>query len=435
MPELFPDQQVVSDRIVKFYNSFTNNFLLLEGWAGVGKTFTIQHAIKELQTQHPTIRIAFTAPTHKAVKVIRNMALDHGLENILFKTIHSSLGLILNSDQEIKRTIKVKQGAFEDMDLVVIDEVSMLTREIVLHIKSVSQALNIPVILMGDSFQIPPVKEQGSPAFELADVKLKLTKIRRQEQGNPILELAAALREDIQNGTDNIRFKSVVNTESSEGVYALKGKDWVQSIKDNFIAEEYKTDPDYLRCIAWHNYRVDSLNRSVRKLLVGDTSTPYTPGERLITRQPIEAPSNDDYAPPLAYTDEECEVVSIEKTQHPKYLKTSVQFDVWEIDVLTPRGDMAQVHLLCSEKDTGYWKIFHKLKDAGNYRQWHAFQESFANLQPPHALTAHRSQGSTYKNVYLDLIDCYKNPNILERKKLLYVACSRASDNLILLVR
>ena len=356
MPELFPDQQVVCDEIVSFYHSFTNPFLLLEGWAGVGKTFTIQRAIKRLQAENPNIKIAFTAPTHKAVKVIKTMALNYDLKNIIYKTIHSWLGLILNSDQEIKYTIKVKQGAFEDMDLVVIDEISMLTQEVVDHVQAICMAMSIPVILMGDSFQIPPVKEQGSPAFKLADIKLKLTVIRRQEEGNPILELAASLREDIKNGTDNIRFKSIVSSELGKGVYALTGAEWLGSIKDNFISEDYANDPDYLRCIAWRNCRVDALNRSVRKVLVGDTGGfPYTPGENLITRQPIEEDLKDSEYHVLAYTDEECEVMAIKKVQHPRYLQTSVQFDVWEIDLKTPRDEKATVHLLCNDKDKSYW--------------------------------------------------------------------------------
>ena len=54
------------------------------------------------------------------------------------------------------------------------------------------------------------------------------------------------------------------------------------------------------------------------------------------------------------------------------------------------------------------------------------------------ALTSHKAQGSTYKNVFVDINDMvfdknghpYTNADDLLRR--LYVACSRASDFLVL---
>jgi ATP-dependent exoDNAse (exonuclease V) alpha subunit len=439
MKELTPEQQDVHDKAVDFYRTPGVTFLSLEGWAGVGKTFTTQRIIKTLQSQNPNIKIAMTAPTHKAVKVTRAMAEEYGIENVEFLTIYSCLGMILDNNQEIRHTKKAAEGSFADMDLVIIDEASMLPRNAFAELEATAKALNIPVILMGDSFQLPPVKEPNSIAFEKAQIKLRLDKIMRQEQGNPILEVTASLRDDIRNHTSKTVIRSKINKELDKGVYALNGPAWVKSVENNFVSDEYKEDPDLFRVLAWTNHRVDSLNRKIRKLLVGETESPFIPGERLITRRPI-AEGEGSQRVQLAYTDEECEVIDIALTTHPLYANFSIQFSVWAIRLLTVREEVAEVYLLHRDSVADYWSTLNTLKDRaktdrGQWRAAHNFEDSFADLQPPHALTVHRSQGSTYKNVFVDLIDCYKNPDVLERNKLLYVACSRASDNLIALKR
>ena len=434
-----PEQQTCINKLVKFYYTPGATFALLEGWAGVGKTFTIQRVIETLQAENPRIQIALTAPTHKAVKVLQYMALELGLQDIELVTIYSSLGLIVNSNDEVKHVAKSARGNFSDMDLVIVDEVSMLNRQVVAELRASAQSLGIPVILMGDSFQLPPVKEKNSPAFENVQLRLRLDKIMRQEEGNPILELTASLREDIKNNTSNTVFRSKVDKKLDKGVYCLNGKAWVESVKNNFASDEYKEDPDLFRCVAWHNYRIDALNASIRKLLVGETESPYIAGERLITKQSISLGEGADRQP-LASTDEECIVLDIVEDLHPKYLNTTVQFKVWTIRLMTPREEIAEVYLLHGDSEKQYWSTLNQMiefahQDRSQWKAKHDFQESFASLQPPHAITVHRSQGSTFKNVFVDLIDCWKNPDSMERNKLLYVAASRASENLICLKR
>ena len=433
-----PEQQTCINKLVEFYYAAGSTFALLEGWAGVGKTFAIQRVIETLQAENPRIQIALTAPTHKALKVLDAMAVELGLEDVVLLTIYSSLGLIVTKNDVIKRIAKAAKGNFSDMDLVIVDECSMLSRQVVEELRGHAEAYKIPVILMGDSFQLPPVKEGFSAAFENVQLRLRLDKIMRQEQGNPILELTASLREDIRNDTSNTVFNSKVHKGLDKGIYCLNGKAWVDSVKNNFVSDEYKEDPDLFRCVAWRNLRVDALNASIRKLLVGATESPYVAGERLITKQHIYGEEGDMV--PLATTDDECLVLDIIESLHPKYLKTTVQFKVWTIRLLTPSECIVEVHLLHKDSRKQYKTTLDLLVAAAHEdnRQWRAkydFEESFASLQPPHAITVHRSQGSTFKNVFIDVVDIFRNPDEMERNKLLYVAVSRASENVICLKR
>ena len=134
MSDLKPDQQEVADSMIKFYKAVGELFFLLTGWAGVGKTYTIQRVIKILQDSHPNIKVCLSAPTHKAVKVLNSMAEEYGLD-VDCRTIYSLLGMVLDSNDEVKMTKKMSQGGLGDFDLVVVYEVSMMQNAVVKHLR------------------------------------------------------------------------------------------------------------------------------------------------------------------------------------------------------------------------------------------------------------------------------------------------------------
>jgi hypothetical protein len=71
---------------------------------------------------------------------------------------------------------------------------------------------------------------------------------------------------------------------------------------------------------------------------------------------------------------------------------------------------------------------------SGNF-VWFDFyrlQKYFADLRPGYCLTVHKSQGSTYNNVFIDVNDIVSNPDHEETLRCLYVAVSRASENVVI---
>jgi len=60
--------------------------------------------------------------------------------------------------------------------------------------------------------------------------------------------------------------------------------------------------------------------------------------------------------------------------------------------------------------------------------------DRFAQLNYGYSITVHKSQGSTFKNVFIDIMDIFDNPNQPERLKCLYTAITRSSHSLELLV-
>ena len=60
--------------------------------------------------------------------------------------------------------------------------------------------------------------------------------------------------------------------------------------------------------------------------------------------------------------------------------------------------------------------------------------ECFAELNYGYCITVHKSQGSTFLNVYIDMNDILSNNNINEMSKCLYTSITRSSKTLKLLI-
>ena len=66
-------------------------------------------------------------------------------------------------------------------------------------------------------------------------------------------------------------------------------------------------------------------------------------------------------------------------------------------------------------EDRVFWGAFWRLKELMN------------DVRPCHALTTHRSQGSTFRETFINLDDILANRNSIEALKSAYVAVTRAS--------
>jgi ATP-dependent exoDNAse (exonuclease V) alpha subunit len=76
---------------------------------------------------------------------------------------------------------------------------------------------------------------------------------------------------------------------------------------------------------------------------------------------------------------------------------------------------------ICIEKgDKSLWVKYYKA------------QQAFADVAYNYAITAHKSQGSTYKNVFVIEDDIDFNTNIVERNKIKYTSYTRPTDKLFI---
>ena len=92
-----PGQSAAITAIMSWLDDDAQDFFVLAGPAGTGKTFTVQGLL-------PLIRgkVVFTAPTNKATKVLRDTLRSDDYPNPDCRTIYSLLGLQLKANGELK---------------------------------------------------------------------------------------------------------------------------------------------------------------------------------------------------------------------------------------------------------------------------------------------------------------------------------------------
>jgi hypothetical protein len=185
----------------------TTSFLLdnersafgLYGYAGTGKTTLITEMIYSLLKNNYINSIAFTAPTHKAVNIMKSKfrhdllrltelktkkpaehkePLSYHLETlrragitIEFTTIHGLLNYTTELNTEGVRTFsKGESSKLRLYNMVIIDECSMIPiqimRDIIMELYKKKTSRQIPkLIFVGDPAQLPPVNEILSSVF------------------------------------------------------------------------------------------------------------------------------------------------------------------------------------------------------------------------------------------------------------------------------
>lgn len=197
-----PKQQQALDSVGEWLKNKDKPFYYLAGFAGTGKTTLAKHLAQDYDT-------IFAAYTGKAALVMQ----QRGVPNA--QTIHSMLYKLVPPDtrkiEELEKQIgsegfttdlmselrKLKEPRFEineesdihNVDLVVLDEVSMVNEEIAHDILSFGK----PVLVLGDPMQLPPIK--GTGYFTERRPDSLLTEIHRQAEGNPIIALSKHVRE------------------------------------------------------------------------------------------------------------------------------------------------------------------------------------------------------------------------------------------------
>ena len=118
---LTEDQEKALQALLDFEKS-DGRYFLLSGFAGTGKTTTLQFYLKASSK-----RQVLTAPTNKAVRVLRETAEAHGVRAEC-GTIHKLLSLRLSDDAEEKYCVQRdrRRGDLPCFDVLVIDECSMI---------------------------------------------------------------------------------------------------------------------------------------------------------------------------------------------------------------------------------------------------------------------------------------------------------------------
>lgn len=442
--ELTPHQQEKEQQVIDLAETGHKRIVII-GSAGVGKTVLVASLARYFSECYWNGFIYVTAPTNKALAVLKTKVEVHEGDNIILKTIHSALSLKKYDDPKTgKRTFikgkksgRVQADDFDFSRICIIDESSMLNSQIEGNCekgdKKVSGHLESYegiVIYVGDNKQLNPVGEPFSPVFGKKYPTVELTEIIRQGEGNPIINLSRDL--------DMIYFKKSKIFPVSNGtktISKLNGylySDNMQTIVDNLAMVN---GTDELKYLAYTNKEVDKMNGIVRERRYG-TPAKLELEETIIFNSPF-----DEF-----YTNQEVKVEKLDVIEWNVSLPTfyttydtsgnpiNDKFDKVRLKCYIVNDSFKVVH---EDSDKAFKEAAKEIKNkclkiGWDWRGYYWFVEQFADIKYNHAITIHKSQGSTYKESILNIQDIGFCRDSAERERLLYTAVTRASNLVIL---
>lgn len=431
---LTPSQQEKAEQIITYLKE-GHKRVVLRGSAGTGKTYLTNELIKMLKKElFKYGNICVSAPTHKALSVLKGKIDKHYYIN--FATIHSALMLQRITDKDGKNTFGRKKLSsnprwqpFWEISLVILDESSMISQNIIDYIDEYPE---VTFIYIGDPQQLNPVGEEHSPIFIKDYPTVELTEIIRQGEGNPIIDLSRNL-ERINSGQTSL-------TTDGQGYFFDNSREMIV----DKLAEVNGSDE--IKYLAWTNQDVDKMNVDVRRKIYG-LPNKIELGESLIFNSPFL-----DYT-----TNEEIKVNKLDIIDHFLKIPTPETNVVFRDGVASiqpkiqngeeiPSYDTAwiklylindEVKVLHESYEQQYQCYIKGIKDhcKTGLMKWpvyYWFLEYFAQITYNHAITVHKSQGSTYKVAIMNVGNIYLNKDKPEKKRLLYTAVTRASQKVCL---
>ncbi|WP_414027552.1 ATP-dependent DNA helicase [Cyanobium sp. ATX-6F1] len=422
---------------------------VLSGAAGTGKTFLSIAFLA--QAEAAGLCWTVVAPTHKAVGVVKEQLHRAGLQPTWYpSTIHRLLRLKLKRERDRERCEETEQtaGALEHLGLVLIDEASMVDSSLLEIALRCAHPFRTRLVFVGDPAQLPPVGEASSPVFALSRrAGHELEEVVRHQ--GPVLRLADGLRRGELPCQLPPLGPALVRPEGQVAV--LSKGDWLEAAVAALRVGAERDDPDHARLLCYTNRSLEALVPLARRALHGAMADqlPVLPGEVLITRSAVMAPACRDGEEggeePDMVLGSNRELVVRDVTPELCNLAdfgVGPEFGVAVIDTLTasveagesslglrllpPLGSVARAQL-----EAVLSRLRQQAREAGKqegrslWRRFFLVRDAFASLGPAAVLTVHRSQGSSFDEVFVER-DVFWPADPVLRRQLVYVAVSRA---------
>lgn len=188
--ELTDEQMnVVCDILEWFENKrHKKQIMTVGGYAGVGKSTVVKAAIEALDL--PPERVGYVTFTGKAALVLQMKGNNaQTIHSLIYEPILVSFTHPVTKLKGVRVAGFKKREVLEDYDLLVLDEVSMVSSKLIDDIKS----FGVPMLALGDPAQLPPVMGVDNKLLLTPDAFLK--QIHRQAADNPILWATMQIRE------------------------------------------------------------------------------------------------------------------------------------------------------------------------------------------------------------------------------------------------
>lgn len=458
------EQQSAIVNAVSFLKTNTDptQYYVIEGKAGTGKTTIAKEILKEFEDE----QIYVAAVSHKAKGVIKSSFGDdtRGKKFFSIAGLLGMKGINDNDTQTTKFQVGLKVPLLDNPPaLLVIDEASMITEDVLKKIIDINSSLSRPfqMLFLGDIGQIQPIRDEQSEFYRThkdllnkkSDIfnskhKSKLITRVRQGEANPILPYADYFWENSQkenpelNPTQHIVRNNQI-TDKGSLLFSNSESEVLNSVIKAVKNAVEKGLTNHVKIVTYHVNEKTELNQKIHEALFGKDSD-YSKGDMLILNSPYDLPDVNA----TMENSSEIQIKSIQDTDvdefgvHTLYLETNGT--AYTRTGNEQKGCVIQV---VSRNDIGLYN--QKLQELASYAKrqtnralkkqaWSDFWEykgRYADVDFGYAITAHKSQGSTYDIVVVDEKDIMGTTatSNQEKSELIYTALTRPRKTAIVI--
>lgn len=448
--ELFPnvyankEQTEAIEAMVDFIEDSSESneistFVLI-GRGGTGKT-TITKKVMELAGRG---------------KKIGGAATQHTAKNILAKSLGAETYAIasMTGVKEVKndktgkvefkvdKRFKAQFSPIARLDVLIFDESSMISKEMVKRIYEIAKAYNptLKIIFMGDNVQLPPIGENESVTFSKAtkpSYNAKLVTRMRQGEESPIVPLSDIFAANVETESPirrvSIPRKDNFNPLTNEGVLFMNDGNVSPEMVNDFKKDLHNT-----KAIVYHNKKRKSVTSTIRKAIWGEAlaNNDFNVGEVLVGEAVNQ---NKGILNGEFYIVEE--VIPMDDAVVLKDVARGglVSFPGFYLKVKNSEGKSIKIKVPSNDSKTKI-EDFQKANAAyaSATKSWGEFFENKDALDSialdyGYAITSHKAQGNTFNNVYVfedDITSSMATNKAVNQS--LYVAVTRPRKKLVM---
>ena len=364
-------------------------YTVIAGYAGTGKTTLVKHIIAALDIDENDV--VYCAYTGKACTVLQNKGNKNvsTLHRLLWEWRPMSNGKFFRKRKEIVEKI------------VVVDEVSMVNREIITELLS---RKNIYILFLGDPGQLPPIDKDSSHNL-LDKPHIFLDEVMRQAAESEIIRLTMDIR-------------------AGKPLQLYKGRE-VMILNKSELNTGMLTWADQVLCAT--NQTRAQLNKQMREL-AGRGEMPEN-GDKVICIQNHWHELSENENPLVNGTIGFLDNIYDAWVQYPSFYD-NLKVDVLGCNLITETNDKFSLdidkQMLITEQPTYPSDLKYKISKNKNFADTIPYEFLYG-----YAITCHKAQGSEWRKVLVleEKFPFSKDEHI----RWLYTAATRASEKLVII--
>ena len=384
------DQEKALKEFISFIAKPHVKHMVLSGPAGAGKGYLLRHIQENwervsllatlLNSDACVMAPEFTATTNEAVYQL-------GIESAC--TIYSRAGLIpgykglraIRAPDRLSRIIVVDESSYVDEDA---------------FNKITQQLPNCKFVWVMDQDQLAPV---GSAVPYVTTQEFDTSELTIIERNKGALQdLVRELRHGVRN-QHGVDIRSHHNGTTIQVVNEIEFQ--------NQIIKEFGADYTQCKVVMFKNNTVNKYNNAIHENVLGNPRFPHDGAPAIINSYSKEA----QYRVGTRLTIHEVyeEVVGYQ-------MYTDIGHTTKQVEQLRIQSSIGGITCPVHKDDKQVWKL----------SNW------FVDIALPYASTTHKAQGSTIPVVFVDAKDIFSSWDDEMRRRLIYVAVSRASERVVI---